>query len=345
MTAFSHRALLALAITTLAAFPARADDSEAFFKGRTVTITNPFGEAGLYGGLVRLAAERLSHHLPGHPTGIPQFMPGAGGLKQANHLYNVAPKDGSVIGLMYDNTPTAQVTQGGRGVKYDARRFRAIGSVNKGEFALLATLKTSGIATVADAKAKEAVLGSTGIGSAQYIVPMVINKLLSTRFKLVPGYKSTADLWLAMEREELTGVFTNYNTIFEARPHWITGKKLNWLAQLSDQRSPDFADVPLLQELTADPSEKAVFTFLALSRIPGKIFITPPDVPEPRLAALRAAFSATMRDPAFIEGAKKLSLAVDPRSWQDCERLIRETVETRPEVLARVNELTTVKQP
>jgi tripartite-type tricarboxylate transporter receptor subunit TctC len=331
-------ALVAAAL--LAAAPARADDVAGFYKGKTITVYNPFGEAGMYGTLVRLVADALPRHLPGGHNGIPQFMPGGGGLKQANYLYNVAPKDGTAIGLMYDNTPTAQVTRGGRGVKYDARKFGVLGSINKGEFAVLGTFKTTGIASFADAKAKQAALGATGVASAQYIVPLVMNRVLGTRFKLVPGYKSTAEIWLAMERGELTGIFTNYNTIAEARPQWISEKRFHWLAQLADKRSAQFPDLPLLQELASDPRDKAVFRFLSLSRIPGKILITPPAVPADRLTALRGAFAAMMKDAKFLDGLKKLRLEADPRTWQEAAQVIRETVETSPDVLARVDTLT-----
>lgn len=328
-----------LAASAMAA-TARADAVADFYKGKTIIVFNPFGEGGIYGTMVRLTAEFLPRHLPGRPNGVPQFMPGGGGLKQANYLYNVAPKDGTALGLMYDNTPTAQVTRGSRGVKYDARRFGVLGSINKGEFAVLATMKTAGIARFDEAKAKEAVLGSTGVGSAQYIVPSVINTVLGTKFKLVPGYKSTAEIWLALEQGELTGIFTNYNTIAEARPQWIADNRLDWLAQLSDRPAPGFDGVPLLQDLAASPLDKAVFEFLTLSRIPGKIFITPPDVPDDRLAALRSAFAAMLRDPGFVAGAKKIQLVIDPRSPEDAAAIIRRTVETRPEVLERVNALT-----
>jgi len=340
MRTLSRTASFALAAAMLVAMPVRAEDAAAFYKGRTIAVYNPFGEAGMYGTLARMIADGLSRHLPGAPKGIPQFMPGGGGLKQANYLYNVAPKDGTAIGLMYDNTPTAQVTGGARGVKYDARKFGVLGSVNKGEFALLATFKTTGIASFEQAKTKEAVLGATGVGSAQYIVPLAINRALGTRFKLVPGYKSTAEIWLAMERGELTGIFTNFNTIDEARPQWIAEKRLYWLAQLADKRNPQFADVPLLQELATSAADKAAFRFLALSRVPGKILITPPGVPDDRLAALRASFAAMMRDPAFLAGLKKIRLEADPRTWQEAAQIIRETVETSPDVLARVDTLT-----
>lgn len=343
MRTLSRTASFALAVATvalLAAAPARADDVAAFYKGKTITVYNPFGAAGTYGTLARLIAEALSRHLPGVPNGVVQFMPGGGGLRQANYIYNVAPRDGTAIGLMYDNTPTAQVTRGGRGVKYDARKFGVLGSINKGEFAMLATFKSTGIATFDQAKTKQAALGATGVGSAQYIVPLVVNRVLGTRFKLVPGYKSTGEIWLAMERGELTGIFTNYNTIAEARPQWIADKRLNWLAQLADRRSAQFPHVPLLQELATDPLDKAVFRFLAMSRIPGKILITPPGVPADRMAALRKGFVAMMHDAPFLAGLKKLRLAADPRTWQQAAQIIRETVETSPKVLARVDALT-----
>ena len=127
--------------------------------------------------------------------------------------------------------------------------------------------------------------------------------------------------------EVLTGkiVNTNYNTIAEARPQWIAEKRLNWLAQLADKRSAQFPDVPLLQELATDPLDKSVFRFLGLSRIPGKILITPPGVPAERVAALRKAFAAMVADPKFIADAKKRNVEVEPATGAAVKKAVDET--------------------
>jgi tripartite-type tricarboxylate transporter receptor subunit TctC len=326
---------LALAVTSAGA----ADDVAAFYQGRTLQITNAFAEGGLYSTLARLVAQHLPRHVPGRPNAIPQFMPGAGGLRHMNHLYNAAARDGTVIGLMYDNMPITQVLQADDSVKFDTRRFSALGSLGRGEPGLVGILKRTGIASIADARAKESVFGATGTSSAQYYIPAIMNRLFGTRFRLIPGFPTTTHTYLAMERGEVDGIYGAFETILESKPQWIAEKQFNWLAQLNDVRAPDFADVPLLAELAQAPLDKAAFRLLALARVPGKPLLLPPDVPPARIAALRAGFAAMLRDEAFIADVAKTTQKLEPRSWQNAERVIRETVDTPPEVVAHVRDL------
>ena len=320
--------------------PAVADeDVAAFYRGKTLTITNAFAEGGLYANLARLIALHMPRHIPGRPNAVPQFMPGAAGLRHMNHLYNAAAKDGTVIALMYDNMPITQVLTADDTVKFDARRFSALGSLSRGEPGIVGVLKRAGIATMEDAKRKESVFGATGTSSAQYYIPAVMNRLFGTRFKLIPGFPTTPATYLAMERGEVDGVYGAVETILENRPQWIAEKQFNWLAQLNDVREGEFADVPLLEELAQAPIDKAAFRLLALARVPGKPLLLPPEVPAARVAALRDAFSALLRDPAFIADVAKTTQKLEPRTWQDAERVIRETVNTTPDVVAHVREL------
>jgi tripartite-type tricarboxylate transporter receptor subunit TctC len=344
MTSIARYVLVTLALAFVAT-PASADDEvAAFYRGKMLQITNAFAEGGLYSTLTRLFAMHLPRHIPGRPNAIPIFMPGAGGLRQMNHLYNAAPKDGTVLGLMYDNIPITQVLQPDDNLKFDARRFAALGSLGRGEAGLVGILKRTGIASVEDARQKESVFGSTGTSSAQYYIPIIMNRLFGTRFKLIPGFPTTTTMYLAMERGELDGIYGAAEVIAESRPQWIAERQLNWLAQLNDVRAPDFPDVPLLQELAQAPVDKAAFKLLALARVPGKMVIAPPDVPPARVAALREAFVAMLHDPAFIDDLGKTTQKLEPRTWQDAERVIRETVDTPLEVVAHVRELLNVSQ-
>jgi hypothetical protein len=248
------------------------------------------------------------------------------------------------VGLMYDNIPITQVLQPDDNLKFDARRFAALGSLGRGEAGLVGILKRTGIATIEDARRKESVFGSTGTSSAQYYIPIIMNRLFGTRFKLIPGFPTTTTMYLAMERGELDGIYGAAEVIEESRPQWIAERQLNWLAQLNDVRAPGFPDVPLLQELAQAPVDKAAFKLLALARVPGKMLIAPPDVPPARVVALREAFVAMLHDPAFVDDLGKTTQKLEPRTWQDAERVIRETVETPPEVVAHVRELLNVSQ-
>lgn len=332
--------LIACALA-FAATPATAadDDVATFYKGRTIQVTSAFAEGGLYSTMTRLVAEHLPRHLPGRPHGIPQSMPGAAGLRQTNHLYNVAPRDGTVVGLMYDNVPASQVMGVDDNIRFDARRFGVLGSIGRGETALISILKRAGVATLDEARRKPVVFGATGTSSGQYYLPNMMNKLFGTRFKIIPGYKTMAEMFLSMERGEVDGVSGAVEAVLEGRPQWIAERRFNYLAQLYDERPAQFADIPLLQELAQTPLDKGAFRFLALARVPGKIVLAPPDVPPARLAALREAFATMVRDPAFIADVSKTSQRLEPRTWQDAEQVIRETIDTPPEVVAHVREL------
>jgi tripartite-type tricarboxylate transporter receptor subunit TctC len=269
MTAIGRYFLLALALGL--ASPACADEDVAtFYRGKTLQITNAFAEGGLYSTLTRIVASHLPRHIPGKPNAIPIFMPGAGGLRQMNHLYNAAPKDGTVIGLMYDNIPITQVLQPDENLKFDARRVAALGSLGRGEAGLVAILKRTGIATIEDARKKESTFGATGTSSAQYYIPVIMNRLFGTRFKLIPGFPTTTHMYLAMERGELDGIYGAAEVIEESRPQWITEGQLNWLAQLNDVRASNFPDVPLLQELAHSPLDMMPSSCSASRACPGK---------------------------------------------------------------------------
>jgi tripartite-type tricarboxylate transporter receptor subunit TctC len=331
--------LIGLGLVIAVASASAKDSVAEFYAGKTVVVLNAFGQGGQYGLLARLIATYLPRHLPGRPGGVPQFMPGAAGLLQTNYLYNAAAKDGTVIGLMYDNMPTTQVLEEKEHIKFDARRFGVLGSLNKGESGLVGVLKRTGIASVEDAKHKTAVFGATGTTGGQYQVPNIMNRLFGTRFKLIPGFKTTTMIYLSMERGEVDGIYGAYEVIAQGRPQWIADKRLNWLAQLYDRRASAFPDVPLLQELAQNDKDRAAFRFLALARIPGKIFIAPPGVPPERLTALRTAFDDMLHDPEFKSDFAKSTQTLDPRTWQDAAHIIAETVDTPGEVTAYVTSL------
>ena len=323
----------------LAMAPARADDEAAFFRGKTIQFTSAFAEGGLYSTVTRIVADHLPRHLPGRPSGIAVSMPGAAGLRQMNHLYNVAPKDGTALALMYDNVPMSQALGTDDNIRFDARRFKALGSVGRGETALISILKRAGVATLDDARRIPVVFGATGTTSGQYYLPNIMNRLFGTRFRIIPGYKTSAEIFLSMERGELDAVSGAYEAILADRPQWAAERRFNHIAQLYDERTGQFADVPLLQDLAPAPLDQRALRFLALARIPGKMLLLPPDLPPSRLAALRAAFAAMVRDPAFVADIARTAQSLEPRSWQDAERIIRETIATPPEVVAHVRDL------
>jgi tripartite-type tricarboxylate transporter receptor subunit TctC len=332
-------ALTATAMLIAAAPASNADPIADFYRGKQLRMLIGYGPGGGYDLYGRLIARTLGKHIPGNPAVIVKNMPGAGHLRMTNWLYNVAPKDGTVIAVMYDNVPMSQALATEDNIRFDARRFNALGSVGRGETALISILKRTSVATLEDARRTPVVFGATGTTSGQYYLPNIMNRLFGTRFKIIPGYKTTAEIFLSMERGELDGISGAFEAIQEGRPQWVAERRFNQLAQLYDERPAQFAEVPLLQELAQAPLDQAAFRFLALARIPGKMLLLPPDLPSSRLAALREAFATMVADPAFIADVARTSQRLEPRTWQDAERVIRETVDTPPEVVAHVRDL------
>jgi tripartite-type tricarboxylate transporter receptor subunit TctC len=315
-----------------------ADDVANFYHGKTIVITTPFDNSGVYGQGASLVASFLSRYMPGAPSVVVQNMPGAAGLRQANYMYNTAPRDGTTVGILYDSTPEAQRLEPDQ-VHFDAGKFNALGSINNGDFGLVGVLRSSGVVTLDQARQKELYLGATGTASGQYVVPHIMNIVLKTKFKLIPGYAGIHEQFLAMEKGELQGMFTNYSTFALEHGDWVKEGRFAWLGQLAQERDKNFADVPLLQELAGDPLDKEAFQFLSLSRSIGKIFIAPPGVPSDRLSALRSALESVLKNDEVHQALVQMHVEYNPRAWQPSQKVLLETAEMPENVIARVRDL------
>jgi tripartite-type tricarboxylate transporter receptor subunit TctC len=314
--------------------PATAQSAADFYSGKTITVLSPFGASGGYGRTVTLLAQHFPRHLPGNPKGVPQYMPGVGGIKMANYLYNVAPKDGTVIALLYDNIPTAQVLYPKRGVKYDSQKFTALGSLRTGDRGLLGIRPDAPVNTLDAIKGRELVMGASGTGSSQFIVPVVLNKTIGTRFKVVTGYKSIGKIFLAMEQKEVFGTVGSLSIFTQLRPEWVNKGGVKWLAQIGLSRHKKLADVPLLQDLTDNEIHKQVLVFLSRGRAMAKGMVAPPGIPPERAKALRTAFDSLVRDPEFLKAAAKGRISIEPEPWTYLRDVIDATVAVDPKVLA-----------
>jgi len=210
----------ALAVAgSLAAAPALADD---FFAGRTIDLIVPAGAGGGYGLYALLVAEHLPRHIPGNPAITPNYMGGAGGMRASNYVGQVAPTDGSAIFLMHQNSPTSQLTSPDS-ASYDAAAFAPIGILSAMN-SVLVTRRDSGIDSFEDALSQRVVLGSTGRGSYQFIVPTMVNDYLGTQFQVITTYAGTGETFLALERAEITGLMTSIATVMEGYSEWLEGE-------------------------------------------------------------------------------------------------------------------------
>jgi len=262
-----------------------------------------------------------------------QNMPGGGNVLATNYMYNNAPKDGTFIAVINDAIPLHQVIDG-RGVRFDADKFNWLGSPGDRN-SVTFVWHTAGIKTIEDVMKREVVLGGTGVASSIVIYPQAMNKVLGTKFKIVLGYRSSAEVFLAMERGEVTARSVGLTSVLSEYPDWIKEKKIVFLVQLGAKRDPMLPDVPLLTELAKTDEQRQILKLISAPTNLGQPYLAPPGIPAERLAVLRSAFAATMKDKAFIADAKKISYDVVPLTADEVARYVHDTVSAPPAVVAQ----------
>jgi tripartite-type tricarboxylate transporter receptor subunit TctC len=331
-----RRGLAALAFTAalLAAAPAGAQSVEEFYKGKNVEVAIGYPPAGSNDVYARLLARHLGKHIPGNPTIVPQNRPGAGSFLALGYLYNVAPKDGTVIAI---GAPTAPLDEklGTQGVRFKTAEFNWIGRIDS-LINIVFLWHTSPVKSVADAQRIESKLSGTGVGSTVSIYPTVMNNVLGTKFKLVMGYKGSNDAQLAVERGEVEGHSTSWTAVKVAHPDWRPDKKINIIVQFALTKHPEMPEVPTVVELARNDEERAILRAVMNATEIGTAFMAPPGVPADRVQALRRAFDETVKDPEFLAEAARTKLTVGPLPGADLQKLVGEVAGLSPELLAKV---------
>jgi len=305
------------------------------FAGKTVTMIVGFGPGGGYDLWGRTVGRHIGKHLPGNPGVVPQNMPGAGSYVAASHIYNAAPKDGTVIGIIARDVALGPLT-GAPGARFDATKFSWLGSPATEHNVCIAN---SSAAPGSDLRSKELIMGSTGPGAGTHSYPRVLNEIVGTRFKLVSGFRSSADVFLAMERGEVDGICESLDSIHNRRPDWIAQKKVVVLLQGGVAPHSSLPGVPFALDLARTPQERQVLEFVYAGQGIGRPFVAPPDLPPGRLQMLRDAFSATMKDADFLADAKKSKLEVEPEDGEHLAALIAKIYATPKAIVDRVGGL------
>ena len=324
---------LALAAMLLAA-PAAADPVADFYRGKTLSMVTGVSVGGDYDRRARLIARHMGRHLPGNPTIVASNMPGGGGLVAANWLANVAPQDGTVMLMIAQNLPLVQAI-GTLSAKYDVRKFFWLGNTTDTPN-VINSWHTTGIRTVQDVMQRELVVGATGIGSGSYYYPAALNTLVGTKFKIVSGYPGGNEANLAMERGEVGGRGSNSWASWKStRPHWLAEKKLHMLVQIALKRDPELKDVPLMQELAKNEADAKVLTFLSADTAIARAVVTAPEVPAARVAALRQAFAAAMKDREFLAEAEKMKMDLSVATGAQAQAIAASIVDTPADIVAR----------
>src|SRR5262249_40157869 len=260
--------------------------------------------------------------IPGNPSMIVVNMTGGGGIVAANYMAEVAPRDGTVIGIVSQGLAADQALGQSPQLKANLREVNWIANIVFSN-QLLVTRHTSETKTLDQAKQRIATIGTTGAGSASVQYPLFYNSILGTRFKIITGYRSGAEIDLAMERGEVEGRGTNpYASYMASHPDWIPQNKLNLLVQAGVEKDPELPNVPLILDLPVAAGDRPLLEFMARSATVGRPLATTPRVPADRVAALRRAFDAAVRDPEFIAAAAKEKLDVRPQSGDKIAEII-----------------------
>lgn len=323
---------LSLPLALASGAPGVAETPEVFYKGRQMSMIVGNAAGGGYDVYARHVARHIVRFLPGEPAFIVQNMPGAGGFQATNHLYNVAAKDGSVVGLLQRGIPLSPLLETRKvNMSFDARNFNWIGSVNA-DTGLIIVWHTSRHKTMADLFNHELVIGSSS--PTIELIPLFLNNLMGAKLRIVQGYKSGNEVLHAMERGEVegrvTGGWTGARMIVD---RWRQENKVRFLAVLSPKESPEFPDTPLLRTFAKDDTQRQIIDLLLAAQLWGRPFTLPPGVAADRVALMRKAFDAMSADEIFLKEAVKLNLDIDILPGLEMQAMLEQLYALPPDVV------------
>jgi tripartite-type tricarboxylate transporter receptor subunit TctC len=327
-----------LAVWTLLAAPSMAAEPD-FYAGKTIQVLIGFSSGGGYDLYARTLAHHMGRHIPGSPRLIAQNMPGAGSLKSANYLYNVAPKDGTAIAAFAPGVVVDPLLGRSEGVQFEATRFAWLGSISQ-EVSVCAFIKAAGIRTWQDMQSKPYVIGASGGGAESDVFPSVLRKLFHLPLKIVTGYPGGSEITLAMERHEVDGrCGWSWTSLLSRSKALLDGRQIDVTLQIGLRKEAALRDVPLIMDLTDDARERAALKLIVSRQSIARPFAAPPGVPPERTRLLRAAFDATLKDPEFLKEARSLDLDLAPVDGEAVEALLKDAYASPPEVVQLATEL------
>jgi tripartite-type tricarboxylate transporter receptor subunit TctC len=324
--------ILAVAVLVGCTQPGYGQSIADSFRGKQIRFVLGAAAGQDYDVWARFLARHLPRHVPGSPSVLVQNMPGAGQMLATNWLYNVAPRDGTVWGMVSRNIPNAGL-QGFAGVRYDPLKFNWIGSpelTNRGCFAMA----RARVKTAADLFEHELVVGGTGAGSTVTETPNLLRGLLGMKFKVVEGYSKPQDAVLAMERGELDGLCLTLQSFRNARPDWLKSGVARVLFTLEHDPVRGL-DAPTIYRFVKTNEQRQILDFLSSSIELGRPIMLPPEVPPDIVAAMRRAFDATMNDPLLREEATKMGLDITHRTGEQLEAVIKAAAATPSDIIAK----------
>jgi tripartite-type tricarboxylate transporter receptor subunit TctC len=311
-----------------------AQSIEEFYRGKTLSMIIGYATGGSNDIYARAVARHIGRHIPGNPTIVPRNMPGGGSLVAANHVFNVAPRDGTTLALIAPTIPLEE-RLGVANVKLKSAEFNWIGRVAP-SVNMTFVMSTVPVKTIQDTFKREVVLGASARSSTVAVYPSVLANVTGAKFKLVMGYQSSTAAMLAMERGEVEGHSTSTEVVRAVHPDWIPEKKVTVLVQYALKRHPELPDVPMSWELGRNDEEKQILRIVANATEVGKMILSTPDTPADRITALRRAFNATVQDPAFTAELKAQRVELNPMSGEELQKLVMEVGAVPPSIIDKV---------
>lgn len=316
---------------------ASAQSPEEFYRGKQIIFIISSAAGGDYDLWARTIARHMGNHIPGKPSFVPQNMPGAGQMTATNHLFNVASKDGATIGMIGRNLPNQALFKH-PSVQFDPVKFNWIGSPELTNRVCVATGK-SGIAKGEDLFEKELLVGGAGAGTAVTMTPLLLANALGMKFKLIEGYGSSNGVMLAIERGEVQGICQTYTAIKHGNDDWLKDGRFKILFNMEKNPIPG-VDAPTIYKFTKTQEQRDLIGLYNSSVELGRPVVAPPGVPQDRIAVLRLAFDATMKDPAFLDDAGKQKLEINSLTGEQLTELIADLMKTPPSLSEKMESMT-----
>ena len=341
-------ALLALLPLLGLTAPARAQGDPSavadFYRGKTVDLLIGAAAGGGYDVAGRAVAQHIGRHIPGNPQIVVRNMPAASSLVMTNHLYNVAKRDGTVIGMPNNNIPLEPrlrlLSPDGSNLKFDIARFAWLGTPLQEPQAMF-VWHTAPVRTVADLKTTKVLVGAVTVAADNYTLQLLLNRTYGSIMDIVTGYPGQSDIFLAMERGEVHANSTGISNLTVNRPQLLKDGKVRLLVQYGSARHAAFQSVPTAIELMQNDADREMWRIYTLKYAFARLMALPPEVPPERVTALRNAFDSTMKDPLYVAEATRIGLEVNPLDGAAVTRLVGEIQATPEPVMSRLRELLT----
>jgi tripartite-type tricarboxylate transporter receptor subunit TctC len=308
-----------------------------FYHGKTINLVIGLPAGGGYDAYARLIARHMGDHIPGNPTIVAENMPGAGGLKAADHIYNSAPKDGTEFGIVAASTLMEPLFEAKQTPLFEASKFSWLGSASQ-DVAFCGIGPGSHINSFDEwmKSGKELTFGASGPAAVTYQHPMVMKNVLGANAKVISGYGGTSDITLAVERGEVDGICGMGASSIQAQyQHMLDSGAMKVIVQMGPHKDQTFGDVASVFDYAKDDEQKQILSLAFDQQALGRPFMAPPGIPEDRYAALNKAFADTLKDPALLAEAKKMKLDIDYLSADDARKMLTQFADYPPALLQK----------